>query len=88
MGRRKKAIPEEGRGRRGVRDMLRLCKGSISHSEAGVLREDGEACPLSEENVDGIYNDWQRPDPAVIEPRPLRLEVAGVDEQESQESRF
>lgn len=56
MGRRKDAMPEEGRGRTGVREMLRLCKGSISHSEARVLKE-GEACPPSEEDVDGIYND-------------------------------
>lgn len=51
MGRRKEGMPEEGRGRRGVRDMERLCKGSISHSAAAVLG----TWPLSE--VDGIYND-------------------------------
>lgn len=58
IGRRKDAMPEEGRGRTGVRDMLRLCKGSISHSKARVLKE-GEACPLSKVLVDveGIYKD-------------------------------
>ena len=56
MGGRKDAMPVEGRGRKGVLDMLRLCKGSISHSEAGDFRE-GEACPLSDEDLDGIYND-------------------------------
>ena len=82
-------MPEEGRGRRGVRDMVRLCKGSISHSEAGDLRE-GKGWPLSEEDVEGIYNDWERGEPAEIGPRPLRLGIVpvGVDEQESQESRF
>lgn len=87
MGGRKEAMPEAGRGRTGVRDMLRLCKGSISHSEARALR-DGEACPLSAEDVDGICKDLQRPEPAVIGPRPLRLGVVRVEEQESKESRF
>jgi hypothetical protein len=41
--RRKDGMPEEVRGRRGVRDMERLCKGSTSHS-AAILG----ACPLSE----------------------------------------
>lgn len=84
MGGRKEAMPEAGRERTGVRDMLRLCKGSISHSEARGLR-DGEACPLSEEDVDGICKDLQRP---VIGPRPLCLGVVRVDEEESEESRF
>ena len=75
-------MPEAGRGRTGVRDMLRLCKGSISHSEAQV-------CPLYEEDVEGICKDLQRPAPAVEESRPLRLGVVRVDELESEEeSRF
>lgn len=44
MGGRKEEMPEEGRGRTDVRDMERLCKGSISHSAATVLG----AGPVSE----------------------------------------
>jgi hypothetical protein len=87
IGGRKEAMPEAGRVRTGVRDMLRVCKGSISHSEPRALR-DGEVCALSEEDVGGMCKDLQRPEPAVLEPRPLRLGVVVVDKEESKESRF
>lgn len=87
MGGRKEEMPEAGRGRTGVLEMLRLCKGSISHSEAlGLIDE--EEWPISAEEVDGICKDLQRPEPAALGPRTLRLGVARVDELESSESKF
>ena len=55
MGRRKEAMPEAGRGRTGVREIARLCKGSISHSEARDLKKEGDASKEGE--VEGIYKD-------------------------------
>ena len=86
MGGRKEEMPEAGRGRTGVLDMLRLCKGSISHSEELVGLIDEEGWGISEEEVDGICKDLQRPAAAAIGPRPLRLGVTRVDELGSKES--
>ena len=62
IGRRKEEMPKELRERWDfeLREVVRLCKGSISHSgiaaaAAAAVLVDHEARPLSE--VDGRYND-------------------------------